>query len=102
MNSQLPTPNSQKDLRLEVGSWKLGVDSDRATGMTSRGRRPMVTALAALAGTLLFAYAIRNVGWEEVAAGVRRVGWGLLPILALSGIRFVLRAEAWRQCMPAA
>jgi hypothetical protein len=61
-----------------------------------------MAVVAALAGAVLFAYAIRNVGWEEVAAGVGRVGWGLLPILALSGIRFVLRAEAWRQCMPAA
>jgi hypothetical protein len=61
-----------------------------------------MAVVAGLGGAVLFAYAIRNVGWEEVAAGVRRVGWGLLPILAISGLRFVLRAEAWRQCMPAA
>jgi hypothetical protein len=30
------------------------------------------------------------------------VGWGLLPILALAGLRFFLRAEAWRLCTPVA
>ena len=34
------------------------------------------------------------------STGVHRVGWGLLPILALAGLRFVLRAEAWRLCTP--
>jgi hypothetical protein len=67
--------------------------------MTPRVRRHLLAAAAATGGIVLFAYAIRNVGWSEVAAGIRRVGWGLAPILALSGFRFVLRAEAWRRCM---
>jgi hypothetical protein len=62
-------------------------------------RRYAAGIVAAAAGAVLFAYAIRDVGWSEVAAGVRRVGWGLLPILALAGLRFLLRAEAWRRCM---
>lgn len=66
--------------------------------MTSR-RRSVVAVAAVLGGVALFAYAIRDVGWTEVAAGIRRVGWGLVPILALAGIRFLLRAEAWRRCM---
>ena len=68
--------------------------------MTSR-QRFIGGAIAALAGLVLFAFAIRDVGWSDVAAGIRRVGWGLLPILALSGVRFVIRAEAWRRCMAA-
>ena len=64
-------------------------------------RRYVVAAAAGLGGAVLFAYAIRNVGWSEVAEGIRRVGWGLLPILAIAGLRFVLRAEAWRRCMAA-
>ena len=64
-------------------------------------RRLYLGAAAALAGAVLFAVAIRDVGWADVAAGIRRVGWGLLPILVLAGVRFVLRAEAWRRCMPA-
>lgn len=68
--------------------------------MTPPVRRHVITVAAALGGGLLFVYAIRDVGWSEVAAGIRRVGWGLLPILGLAGLRFVLRAEAWRSCMP--
>jgi hypothetical protein len=62
-------------------------------------RRRVVTIASALGGALLFAYAVRDVGWPAVAAGIRRVGWGLVPILVLAGLRFVLRAEAWRRCM---
>ena len=79
----------------------MGTDGVRSPSMSPRRRRA-VTVAAALAGALLFVWAIRDVGWSEVAAGIRRVGWGLLPIFALSGIRFVIRAEAWRQCMPPA
>jgi hypothetical protein len=67
--------------------------------MRPRARRHILAAAAATGGIVLFAYAIRNVGWPDVAAGIRRVGWGLVPILALSGFRFVLRAECWRRCM---
>jgi hypothetical protein len=31
---------------------------------------------------------------------VRRVGWGLLPILLLGGLRLFVRSEAWRLCTP--
>jgi hypothetical protein len=68
--------------------------------MTPRVRRRVVTVVSALGGAFLFAYAVRGVGWSEVAAGIGRVGWGLIPILSLGGVRFVLRAEAWRRCMP--
>jgi hypothetical protein len=62
-------------------------------------RRYAVAVAAAIGGAVLFAYAVRDVGWTEVAAGIRRIGWGLLPILGVAGLRFVLRAEAWRRCM---
>jgi|SoiMethySBSTD1v2_1073268.scaffolds.fasta_scaffold00981_8 lysylphosphatidylglycerol synthase-like protein len=64
------------------------------------GRRFVVPTAAALVGTLLFIYAIRSVGWAAVRSGIAGVGWGLLPILALAGLRFCLRAAAWRLCMP--
>jgi hypothetical protein len=66
--------------------------------MTPR-QRYAAGAVAAVAGAALFAFAIRDVGWAEVAAGIRRVGWGLVPILGLAGMRFAIRAEAWRRCM---
>jgi hypothetical protein len=58
------------------------------------------TAVAAAGGLALFAYSVRQVGADQILTGVHRVGWGLLPILALAGLRFVLRAEAWRLCTP--
>ena len=67
----------------------------------ARGRHPLFVLAAVLAGAALFTYAIRNVGWANVLSGIYRVGWGLVPILALAGFRFLLRAAAWRLCMPA-
>jgi hypothetical protein len=67
--------------------------------MTTR-RRLFVPLVAALIGSFLFYYAINNVGWSNVLDGFERVGWGMVPILALSGLRFVLRAAAWRLCIP--
>jgi len=62
-------------------------------------RQHVLAVLAALGGLFLFAYAVdRAGGFGDVAAGVRRVGWGLVPILALAGLRFALRAQAWRLC----
>lgn len=63
-------------------------------------RRLFVPIAAALVGLVLFTYSIRNVGWSNVVSGINRVGWGMVPILALAGLRFVLRAAAWRMCMP--
>jgi hypothetical protein len=63
-------------------------------------RRLIVPIAAALVGIPLFAYTINSVGWDNVLRGLNRVGWGFIPILLLSGLRFVLRAAAWRLCMP--
>lgn len=65
---------------------------------TRRGHA--LTVLAALGGLVLFGYAVRRAGVAEILDGVRKVGWGLLPILGLAGARFLLRAGAWRLCMP--
>src|SRR5262245_59002704 len=63
-------------------------------------RRYALFAGAAVVGIVLFAYAIRQVGPAEIVDGIRRVGWGLLAILAIGGVRFALRAECWRLCVP--
>lgn len=65
-------------------------------------RRRAATVAAASVGVALFIYAIRVVGVAEILDGVRRVGWGLLLILALGGARFLIRAECWRLCVPGA
>jgi hypothetical protein len=69
------------------------------TPMTPRSSR-LVTLAGGLAGAALFAYAVQRAGTAEIVDGIRRVGWGLVAILGLAGIRFVVRAECWRLCMP--
>jgi hypothetical protein len=59
-----------------------------------------IALLGGLAGAILFAYAIRRAGISDILYGIARVGWGLLLVLALGGLRFLLRAECWRLCMP--
>jgi hypothetical protein len=63
-------------------------------------RRHVTAAGAALAGLALFAYAVRRAGVGEIIDGIQRVGWGLLAVLALAGLRFLIRAECWRWCLP--
>ena len=64
-------------------------------------RRPHLTATAAaLLGAALFAYAVQRAGVDEIIEAIRRVGWGLLVILALAGLRFLIRAQCWRWCLP--
>ena len=67
--------------------------------MHTRRRQYLLTGVAALGGLALFAYAVRSVGIVSISDGIRRVGWGLVPILALGGVRFLLRTQAWRLCM---
>lgn len=64
----------------------------------ARGRA--LSLLAATAGLALFVYAVRRAGVDEILGGVRRVGWGLVLIIALGGLRFLLRTECWRLCVP--
>jgi len=63
-------------------------------------RRRLLTVAYTLGGAALFAYVVRRAGVGEILEGIRRVGWGLVVILALAGLRFLLRAECWRLCMP--
>ncbi len=53
-----------------------------------------------IVGAALFAYAVRRVGVDVLADGIRRVGWGLVAILVLGGVRLALRAQCWRWCLP--
>src|SRR5947208_6400659 len=42
---------------------------------------------------------VSSVGLAEIVADVRRIGWALVAIIAISGLRFLLRAVAWRICL---
>ncbi|MBI4266621.1 MAG: flippase-like domain-containing protein, partial [Acidobacteria bacterium] len=67
---------------------------------TSSVRRHFLTALGALGGAVLLVVAVRRAGVADILEGMQRVGWGLSAILALAGLRFLIRAECWRLCMP--
>jgi hypothetical protein len=67
--------------------------------MSTRRRQYLLTGVTALGGLVLFAYAVRSVGLVSISDGIRRVGWGLVVILVLAGVRFAVRTQAWRQCM---
>jgi len=64
------------------------------------GRRigPAGAAIAAGA-VLLFVYALRAAGTAAVIEGVRRLGAGFLVVLALGGVRHVVRTWAWWLCL---
>jgi hypothetical protein len=54
--------------------------------------------LFALLGLLLFAYFVRKAGVSDILAGIGRLGWGFLLILAISGVRQTSRSLAWVRC----
>ena len=72
--------------------------SNRPEAVDGRRRR-LLTAAYTLVGAALFAYVVRHTGVAEILEGIQRVGWGLAAILALGGLRFMLRAACWRLCL---
>lgn len=68
--------------------------------MAASRRQPLLVPAGVVIGAALFTYAIRRVGLDVLADGIRRVGWGLIAILVLGGARFALRAQCWRWCLP--
>ena len=54
--------------------------------------------LFALLGLLLFAYFVRKAGVSEILAGIQRLGFGFLLILAISSLRQTARSLAWTRC----
>jgi Lysylphosphatidylglycerol synthase TM region len=55
--------------------------------------------LTAAAGLALLVYVVMRVGPAAIVTDVRQVGWGLAVIVAIGGLRFLLRATAWRLCL---
>lgn len=66
----------------------------------TRSKRQITTAglLTAAAGTALFVWLVR-VGPGEIWTGFQKIGWGLLWIFVLGGLRFAVRAAAWTLCI---
>jgi hypothetical protein len=55
----------------------------------------------ALLGLLLFAYFVRKAHPSEILAGLQRLGFGFLLILAISSVRQIARSLAWTRCFEA-
>lgn len=56
-------------------------------------------AVTAAAGVALFVWLVWNAGPQAIWQGVRQVGWGLIAIFGIAGIRFAVRATAWIRCL---
>jgi hypothetical protein len=54
--------------------------------------------LFAVLGLLLFAYFVRKAGVSQIMAGIQRLGFGFLLILAISSVRQIARSLAWTRC----
>jgi hypothetical protein len=61
-----------------------------------RRRLSVLGVLVAVDGVALFAWLVYRVGPDEIWNSFRQIGWGLLAIVAIAGLRFAARAEAWR------
>ena len=69
---------------------------------SSARAKPAITPLAVIgtaAGVLLFIYTLQTVGIATIAEQLRQIGFGFLVVLALSGLRMMVRAKAWSLCI---
>jgi hypothetical protein len=62
-------------------------------------RLTLAGVLTTGAGLALFVWLIWYVGPGEIWDGFRQIGWGLVAIVAIAGLRFAVRAAAWRLCL---
>ncbi len=66
----------------------------------SRSRRfAPLGIIFGLLGLILFAYFVSHAGVGEIVARIQRLGAGFLLILAVSSIRYIVRAVAWTRCI---
>lgn len=80
----------------------MAVESPKAGSTEQRARRNRFAPLGiifGLLGLLLFAYFVRRAGIGEIFSGIQRLGAGFLLILAISSLRYIVRALAWTRCV---
>ena len=80
----------------------MAVESPEIKAGEPRERRSRFAPLGiifGLLGLLLFAYFVRHAGIGEIAAGIQRLSVGFILILAISSIRYIVRALAWMRCV---
>ena len=72
---------------------------DEPTGGLTAQRMSPGGVAAAVLGVALFVYFVHRVGVGEIAAGIGRLGWLFLVVVALGGLRLAVRGMAWRGCL---
>ncbi len=75
----------------------MSQDVQTQTGGASKKFAPAAIIFAVL-GVLLFAYFVWRAGPADVWANISKIGAGFVLIVALAGLRFVVRAWAWTLC----
>jgi hypothetical protein len=74
--------------------------NDVLTANQSRSRRfAPLGIIFGLLGLILFAYFVSRAGVGEIVARIQRLGAGFILILAVSSIRYIVRALAWIRCI---
>ena len=73
---------------------------DVLTEKQTRSRRfAPLGVVFGLLGLLLFAYFVSKAGVGEIFARIQRLGAGFVLILAISSVRYIVRALAWTRCV---
>jgi hypothetical protein len=74
--------------------------NDVLTEKQTRSRRfAPLGVVFGLLGLLLFGYFVSRAGVGEITGRIQQLGAGFLLILAVSSIRYVVRALAWMRCI---
>ena len=60
-----------------------------------------MSVICAALGVLLFIFFIRNAGLADIASNIKKLGASFLLILAISGVRQIVRSLAWTRCFDA-
>jgi uncharacterized protein (TIRG00374 family) len=58
-----------------------------------------VRPVATIISLALFARLVQRTGLETVLCNIRQLGWSVVLVILLSGIRHMLRAQAWSWCV---
>jgi hypothetical protein len=74
---------------------------NNSIGNSNRSKFAPLGILFAILGLLLFAYFIRKAGVSEILAGIRRLGFAFILVLAISSLRQIVRSFAWTRCFEA-
>jgi hypothetical protein len=61
-------------------------------------RRTLLHLTLAGLGAILLLATVRRVGWSEVQGSLTAIGWWMVVVIALGGLRFGARARAWLVC----